>query len=200
MRSAAVTLLVAAAVPGGVLVAGWSLQAAALPRPERGDTAAIRAMELLSRYRYVESTVRLDGAPAIRGRCLEGWFARRGGGSIQGTLLQLDDGRRLVVTRGHPAEKRALATMLLAGCPRELAAEVDQLVQSGDATHTHRAWAAGQPALAVRISTRRDGELTLYLAPQSDVPLALTIRGWGRGTIRPFRLTPLRIGGLEGRR
>jgi hypothetical protein len=175
MRPTAVTLLVAAAVAGGVLVAGWSLQAAALPAPERGDEAAIRALTLLSRYRSVSSRFTIDDGAAVRGRCLEGWFPLDGR-ITRGTMLRLSDGSQLFAASESHLTPQALVELELAGCPRILPPRLEQLIQSGDSTHTTRAWAAGQPALAVRVRAKR-ATTTLDVAPKRDVPLALDVRG-----------------------
>ena len=175
MRPTAVTLLVAAAVAGSVLVAGWSLQAAALPPPERGDEAAINALTLLSRYRSVSSRFRIDHGAAVRGRCVEGWFPLDGR-VIRGTMLRLSDGSHIFAASRSHVTPHALVELELAGCPRFLPPRLEALVQAGDSTNTRRAWAAGQPALAVRVHAKR-ADMTLYIAPKRDVPLALDVRG-----------------------
>jgi hypothetical protein len=185
MRQTAMTMLVAVAVTGGVLVAGWSLQAAALPAPERGDEAAISALTLLSRYHSVSSTLEIDNGPVVRARCQEGWFPVEGG-IARGTMLVLNDRSRIFTESDGHITPRMLVELELAGCPRVLPPRLEALVQAGDSTHTTRAWSAGSPALAVHVHARR-AEFTLYVAPKRDVPLALDVRGarvTGRSSIR----------------
>ncbi|HWX09016.1 MAG TPA: hypothetical protein VNY33_03470, partial [Gaiellaceae bacterium] len=86
MRSALVTLLVAAAIGAAVFGVSWTVQAAALPAPERADLIAAHADSWLARYRFVESSFAVNGAPAIHGGCLQGWFPLSQGRSDTGTV------------------------------------------------------------------------------------------------------------------
>lgn len=183
MRSTAVTLLVAIAVGGGTLLVGWSVQAAGLPRPERGDAAAINALTMLRRYHVVTSRFSIDGGRVLSGRCAAGWFPRRG------TLLTLDDGTQIFATARTHLTPRALLELELAGCPRILPDRLENLVQQGNAAHAAPTW-AGRPALAVRIQAPHT-TFTLDVAPKVDVPLGLHIVGplhHGTSRIRLVRL------------
>ena len=211
MRSAVVTLLVACAVGLATFAGGWAVQAASLPPPERSDRVAAHAVAWLLRFRLVESSFRIDGGRVVHGRCLDGWFPSRGGGADRGTLLRLDDGVSIVSVPPHSldvdgapgGEPRGLplAQLELAGCPRVLAPLLGGLVQSGRRVRVTRAFAAGRPALAVRIPTTRT-RIVLYLTPKTDRPIAVSVttgRDSGRGRLRLTRLTPALLHLIEGR-
>lgn len=211
MRSLLVTVSVCLWVGAVVLAAGWALQVSALPRPERSDLAALRAMTKLQRYRFVESSIRIGGGPVVRGRCLEGWYPAPKRTAARGALLRLSDrgsvldlGRLGLTIEGRlrrGTSGEAVADLLLAGCSHELAPNVEALIQNGTPTHSERAW-FGRPALAVRFTLRPATSMTLYLAPKTDAVLGLAVRfphvhGWSR--IRPLPLTPARLALFEGR-
>lgn len=211
VRSPVVTLLVACTVGLATFTGGLAVQAASLPPPERSDRVAARAVAWLLRYRLVESSFRLDGGPVVHGRCLEGWFPSTGGRVDRGTLLRLDDGVSLVSVPPHSLEIDGapggeprglpLAQLELAGCPRILAPFLGGLAQSSRRVHVTPAFAAGRPALAVRIPTART-RIVLYLAPKTDRPIAVSVtssRRSGRGRIRLTRLTPGLLHLIEGR-
>jgi hypothetical protein len=169
MRSLAVTGLVAAAVGTCALAAGWSVEAAVLPRPPRCDRAAADAVVVLDHRRFTASTLHLGDGPAVRGRCGRGWFPARG------TLLTLGNGARVfeAARTDTAADPVARAELVLAGCPHVLASAIARLLEDGASVRTSRAW-LGRPALAVRL---RGGStvLTLYLAPRDFIPLGVAL-------------------------
>ena len=74
MRSLLVTVLGALLIGGAVTTSAWALQAALLPPPEHGDLSALAAVTALERFRFVESSVSVDGArsadpPTSSGTC-----------------------------------------------------------------------------------------------------------------------------------
>ena len=200
MRSLLVPLLGALLIGGAVTASAWSLEAAALPAPEPGDLAALTATAHLEHYRYVESSVRADGAGVVRARCMTGWFPRRG------ELLRLGPRTTIADLGGHRLDVNGrlgtdpVAYLLLAGCPRVLARTVDRLLQGGATTTSARTWFT-RPAVAVRIP---DGTavLTLYLTARRDVLLGIGVAGPrvdGLSRIEPLPLTPARLALVEGR-
>jgi hypothetical protein len=201
VRSLFVAALGALLIGGAVTASAWALEAAALPAPEPGDLAALNATARLEQYRYVESSVRANGAAGVRARCLSGWFPRRG------ELLRLGPRTTIADLGGHRLdvdgrlETDPVAYLLLAGCPTVLARTVDRLLQAGATTSTARTWFA-RPAVAVRIPDRT-AVLTLYLTPRHDLLLGVAVDGSridGLSRVQPLPLTPARVALVEGRR
>jgi hypothetical protein len=202
VRSLLVTLLGVLLIGGAVTTSAWALQAALLPPPERGDISALKAVAGLEHYRFVESSVHVDGAAPVRGRCLTGWFPERG------ELLQLGRGTSIVdlgrhdLRIGGPVRGDPVASLLLAGCPRVLGREVERLLQAGASTSSARVW-FGRPAVAVRIREPRGAAITLYLTPEHSVLLGVRIRSrrlTGLSHVYALALTPARLQLIEGRR
>jgi hypothetical protein len=201
VRSLLVAALGALLIGGAVTASAWSLEAAALPSPEPGDLAALNATAHLEQYRYVESTVRTNGAGVARARCLTGWFPRRGELLRLGPRTTIADlGRHELDVDGR-IQGDPVAYLLLAGCPTVLARAVDRLVQGGAPTTSSRTWFT-RPAVAVRI-TDRTAVLTLYVTPRREVLLGVGVAGPhvdGSSRIQPLPLTEARIELVEGRR
>lgn len=201
VRSLLVAVVGALLIGGAVTASAWSLEAAALPAPQPGDLAVLNATAHLEQYRYVESSVRADGAGVVRARCMTGWFPRRG------ELLRLGPHTTIADVGGHELEVdgrlRAdpVAYLLLAGCPTVLARTVDRLLQDGATTSSARTWFT-RPAIAVRIPDRT-AALTLYLTPRRDILLGVGVFGSrvdGLSRIQPLSVTPARVALVEGRR
>jgi hypothetical protein len=201
VRSRLVAALGALLIAGAVTASAWALEAAALPAPEPGDLAALNATAHLEQYRYVESSVRANGAGTVRARCLTGWFPRRG------ELLRLGPGPTITDLGGHKLDVDGrlqadpVAYLLLAGCPTVLARTVDRLLQGGATTSSARTWFT-RPAVAVRIPDR-SAVLTLYLTPRRDTLLGVGVAGSqvdGLSRIQPLPLTAARAELVEGRR
>jgi hypothetical protein len=199
VRSLGVTLVVAATIGGGVLAAAWSLQAAALPVPERADFVAARAAGWFLQYRLVESAFRVGTGPLIHGSCLQGWFPTRAGPQ-RGTVLRLDNGTSIVAVRPHHVDvvgaarplsaRRVLVDLELAGCPRIVGPRIAQQLQNGPRERTERAYAAGRPALALRVPTMVT-RIVVYLAPKTIRPVAVAVRSGRLSGYSRIRLTPL---------
>ena len=87
-----------------VLGVGWTVQAAALPPPERAELVVARAALWLSRYRFVVSAFAVGGSPAIHAQCLEGWFSTGRSGSGRGTALHFGRSATIVSLQGRTLE------------------------------------------------------------------------------------------------
>ena len=202
MRSFLARALGVLLVGGAVTTSAWALQAALLPPPERDDLSALRAIAALERHRYVESSVRENGGAPVRARCVTGWFPARG------ELLRLGRATSILDLGHHgfavdgPLRGDPVASLLLAGCPRVLAREIERLLQDGASTSSARAW-FGRPAVAVGIHEPRGPVITLYLTPRRSMLLGVGIHGGrvtGLGRVHPLALTPARLQLVEGRR
>jgi hypothetical protein len=201
VRSVFVAALGALLIGGAVTASAWALEAAALPAPEPGDLAALTATAHLEQFRYVESSLRANGAGRVRARCLSGWFPHRG------EMLRLGPATTIADLGGHrldvdgPLEADPVAYLLLAGCPTVVGRTVDRLLQAGATTSATRTWFT-RPAIAVTIPDRT-AVLTLYLTPHRDVLLGLRVVGPrvdGLSRVQPLPLTPARVALVEGRR
>jgi hypothetical protein len=201
VRSLLVTILGALLVGGAVTASAWALESSTLPAPEPGDLAALNATAHLEQYRYVESSLRANGASVLQARCLTGWFPRRG------ELLRLGPRTTIADLGGHRLDVEGrltadpVAYLLLAGCPTVLARTVDRLLQAGAKTTFARAWFA-RPAVSVKIDDKT-AVLTLYLTPKRDALLGVRVvspQVVGLSRIEPLTLTPARIELVEGRR
>ena len=186
------TVGVAGAVVAAVLGAGFLLQRVALKEPPHASNTALRAAAWLERYRLVESTVSIDGAPAVHGRCIQDWFVE-GGRRRRGALLRLGDGvtvlavppHTLRITGGTAAERAAspLVLMELAGCPRVLARRVQTLAQQ------RHGLTLGRDSLAFDLKATR---VTMAVDPRSGAPTGIDV-SWrgshGSSRIRFARLS-----------
>lgn len=201
MRSFLGTVLGVLLIGAAVTAAAWALEASTLPAPEPGDLAALNATAQLARHRYVESSLRTNGTSILRGRCLTGWFPRRGELLRLGTRTTIADlGAHTLDVDGR-LRADPVAYLLLAGCPTVLDRTVDRLVQSGARTKAERTWFT-QPAVSVRITDKRS-VLTLYVTPKRDVLLGVGVTGprlTGLSRIMPLPLTQARVDLVEGRR
>lgn len=186
-----------------MLGVSWTVQAAALPAPERGDLIAARAASWLSRYRLVESAFAIDGAPAIHAGCLQGWFPASLGQSDPGTVLHFGRrhatiaalaGHKLSVTgvRHRERPRTALALLELAGCARVLGHDIAALLQTQAKVHIERATVTDQPAIGIRVPVKH-GRMVVYVTPRTYRPIAVSLTDanvTGRSRIRLTRLTP----------
>jgi hypothetical protein len=201
LRSTVVTALVASAVVAIVLGVGWLVQSASLPAPARADVIAADAATWLSRYRLVESTLKIGSDPSSHETCLAGWFPAPGDGLAPGLVLRF--GRsRIVEVRGRTTQvpaagalARPRVTVLrvaLAGCPRFLARRIAGRIDSGAKLRIERATVAGRPALALPISFR-GLRLRIYLTPLTYRPIAVSANAdglVGESRIHLTTLTP----------
>lgn len=178
-----ITAVVASAVGLATLAGAWAVQAASLPPPERSDVVAARAVSWLVDYRLVESRFRIGNGPLVDGRCLQ--FALRDSVVNRGFILRLDDGVSLVELRPHQfwvegtrTEPRGLplTQLELAGCSPVLVTRIGRLIQSRAGVRVERSFAAGRPALALRVPTP-SGLMVVYLAPRTYRPIAVSVTG-----------------------
>jgi hypothetical protein len=211
VRSALVTLLVAAAVAVSVLASGWAAQVAALPTPERADLIAAHAASWLSRYRFVESAFSVGGAPASHAQCLEGWFPAGRRGTEHGMLLHFGRDATVVALEGHRLEELgvpggerpqlAVVQLELAGCPRLLARRIAAALNSRPGVRIERASVADRPAIAIRVPVKR-GRMVVWVTPRTYRPIALSLtlsRFTGHSRIHLTRLTPALLAAFDGR-
>ena len=163
-----------------------------------------RAVSWLLRYRLVDSRFRIGDGPPVRGECLQAWIpAPHHAGENRGTVLALDTGRTLVVSPesvrllgpGPPEPKTLpLVQLDLGGCPRMLAPRLAAILQTKH-IHVERAFAAGHPALAIQVQTKRT-RLIVYVTPRTFKPFAVALdsrRYRAHSRIRLTRLTPARL-------
>ncbi len=217
VRGVLVTLCVGLLAAGAALGAGWAVLAAALPPPARGDRVAADAAAWLLRFRVTRSTFELNGARQSA-YCLHTWFPRRSTGTLaRGTLLRLDAGGRLLQNGGAVwaegpvaagPQRLDLLELELAGCPDVLGTRVAAAAQTADGIRVERAFAAGQPALALRLPTLYDragrhrfvlDRATLYVSARTFKPLLVkaSLGPWtGSGRIHLTRATPALLAAL----
>jgi hypothetical protein len=212
VRSALVTLLVAAAVGAAVLGAGWTVQAAALPAPDRADLIVARAAAWLSGYRFVESVFAVGGHRAVRGRCLQSWIPAGRAGAQPGTVLHFgrtgtivapDGGtvQVLGVVHGEPSSLVA-AQLELAGCPRRLGHLIEAYTQSLPDVRIKRITVADRPAIGFGLPLER-GRMEIYVTPRTYRPIALSLtagRYTGHSLLRLTQLTPALLRTFGSRR
>ena len=204
MRGALVTLFVLLAVGGATLAAGWSVEAAGLPPAAHADRIAADAAAWFLRHRLASSSFKLQGRWE-HGLCLRGWFTRPDGTRTHGTLLRTREGLR-ILGDGGPLKIGGVARperpglpllqLELAGCPAILGPRIAAAAQTAAHLHVARAFAAGGPALALRLPPQHRDRLTLYVRPQTFRPLMVTasvggVAGVAR--IRLLRLTPRQL-------
>jgi hypothetical protein len=202
VRSALVTLLVAATVGAAVLGAGWTVQAAALPAPDRADLIVARAAGWLSGYRYVESVFAVGGRRAVRAQCLQTWVPANGGGLQRGTVLHFGRTGTIVVPDGGVLQIRgvahgepsplAVAQLQLAGCPSRLGHMIEAFTQSLPDVHIKRVTVADRPAIGFTLPLG-SSRMEIYVTPRTYRPIALSLttgRYTGHSLIRLTQLTP----------
>jgi hypothetical protein len=188
VRGLAASVVVAFSICGVVLGAGWVIPAGILPPPARAERVAADAAAWLLRYRVVESSLRVEGR-RVSGFCLRGWFDSRDAVLARGVLLVLGDGTRILDAGGaerttHPPDVKPwpspILLVLLAGCPGIVGKRLAAGAVDGTVTEA-RAFAAGQPALALHLPPQRDrlgrmrvrDRLTVYVGARRYRPLAV---------------------------
>jgi hypothetical protein len=214
VRSAIVTLLVATAVGAAVLGASWTVQAAALPAPDRADLIVARAGAWLSGYRFVESVFAVGGHRAVRARCLQTWVPATGGGVQSGTVLHFGRTGTIVVPKAGLLEvlgvahgetsSLAVAQLELAGCPSRLGHMIEAYGQSLPDVDIKRVTVADRPAIGFGLPLDGGGRMEIYVTPRAYRPIALSLtagrRYSGRSLIRLTQLTPALLRTFGGRR
>jgi hypothetical protein len=188
VRGLAASVVVALSICGAALGAGWMIPAGVLPPPARAERVAADAAAWLLRYRVVESSLRVEGR-RVSGLCMRSWFGSRDGMLARGVLLVLGDGTRILDAGGaermtHPPGVKPwhspILLLRLAGCPGIVGKRLAADAVDGTVTES-RAFAAGQPALALRLRAHRDrvgrarlrDRLTVYVGARRYQPLAV---------------------------
>jgi hypothetical protein len=181
-----IAVLVTCAACAALLGAGLGVQHVALREPAPESRVALKAAQWLQRYRLVESSVRLNGAPALRGSCVQTWFDGR-----RGALLKLSDGFQLLAVPPHTLQASGgthgeqqlspLVLLELGGCPRMLGHRLATLAQQ------RRGLALSGNELRLGLKGTR---IVLALEPSSKRPVGISVVGRGTSTIRLRPLTP----------
>lgn len=187
-------VLSCATVVAVVGAAAFGIQAAVLERPSRGELALSSVARALVRHRLVTSVIRIGGRPPVRGTCLEEWIRGPHGRAIRGAALVLSDGTRLLAARGRPVRVLDGLRLLLAGCPRVVAARAGAALVAHTAIRERLASDAGRRVLTLELSGKRS-RLVLLAAPLTDEPVGLRagLGGLaGTSSIHLVRLTPAR--------
>jgi hypothetical protein len=182
VRRALLSVVVALAGATGVAVTGWALQAAALPPPTPAARVAADASTWFHEYRLVVDVFHSDHR-RMSGACLRGWFGHAHGHKARASLLSLESGtilrtlpkRRVGVLKGHPERFLPNALAMAAGCSRALASTLAEAAQTNADMTVSRAYAANQPAVALKVSRGKDRRLTLYVSPRTDRPLVAIV-------------------------
>lgn len=181
--------------------AGWAVQDVGLPRPPPADRIAADAEAWLNYHRFSIAIFHSDDR-RFRGACLRGWYPHLRGGLARGSLLTFTGGRvalatakgRIEFASGRRSEFPA-SLAVASGCTASLANELNAATQSGLRLDVDRAYAANQPALALRLPRVRDERLVLYVSPRSYKPLVTILALDGRiasARIYLARATPTR--------
>ena len=181
-----VPVLVTCAACAVLLGAGLAVQHVALREPAPESRVALKAAQWLQRYRLVESSVRLEGAPALHGSCVQTWFDGK-----RGALLKLSDGFQLLAVPPHTLETTGgthgegqlspLVLLELGGCPRLIGHRLATLAQQ-----RHGLELDGNRLRLTLKGTR----IVLGLEPSTRRPVAVSVEGRGASTIRLRPLTP----------
>jgi hypothetical protein len=202
-------LSVVVGLTGAVVLAGagWALQDVALAQPARADRVAADAAAWLRYYRLSIDVYHSDHH-SIRGACLRGVYWTRRHGHWHRALASLSElaGGPVVLgtwkkhSTAHVSGRRrpGLPPLLTvaAGCTEAVANELDAAAQSGLRLRIERAYAANQPALALRLPRLRHVRLTVYLSPWDYRPLVVVAVGGGEvatARLYPAPATPARL-------
>lgn len=168
---------VAATIATVVVVSGFAIQWAALPDAGRGNAISARAALWLTRYRYVDGTLRLGGR-TLHTTCFHGWIEGRHGRPTRGTLLRLGTGEVVRDLPPHtilfsgPRLRRPVAALESAGCTKVLGDRLAGLAEFGRHVRARRATLGDGPALAIDWP-----RVTLYVEPGTDVPIGVNAFG-----------------------
>jgi hypothetical protein len=182
VRRALLSVVLGLAGAAGVAVSGWALQAAALPPPTPAARVAADASTWFHEYRLVVDVFHFDHR-RTSGACLRGWFGHSHGHKARESLLSLESGtilrtlpkRRVAVFEGHPNRHLPGSLAVGAGCSLALAATLAEAAQTNGDMTVSRAYAANQPAIALKVSRGREKRLTLYVSPETRRPLVAIV-------------------------
>lgn len=185
MRRALLSVAVALAGGGALAGAAWSVQAAGLPPPSRAGRVAADATRLLSEHRVIVDIFHLDHQ-RLRGICVGGWFPLPDGKKAPGSLLALQSGTQYLIAGGKVhadlgLRRRARLPRLAfeVGCGRNITRALLPAEQGGVHLRAERAYAAGRPAIALRLHSAHDGGFSLYVAAGTYQPLVAIVHRWG---------------------
>jgi hypothetical protein len=199
---AAEAVVIALAIAGTAVGAGYGLQRAALREPPRSERLAARIEGRLLQFRYVRSTIHIPGEPPRRAECLEGWLPRKDGRPAgRGAKILFADGEKLLLgdrkaVRLAPAPRPVLippiAEVQLAGCGRALTNHIYGRLVGIRRIAARKATFLGKPARSLGVHTRRT-RFWLYADLKTLFPVGLRVeaRGttaWSR--VRQVKLTP----------
>jgi hypothetical protein len=182
VRRALLSVVVGLAGAAGVGISGWALQAAALPPPTPAARVAADASRWFHEYRLVVDIFHVDHR-RTSGACLRGWFGHSHGHKARTSLLSLESGtivrtfpkRRVAVFKGRPNRHLPGSLAVATGCSRELASTLAEAAQTNSDIAISRAYAANQPAIALKVSRGKEKRLTLYVSPETHRPLVAIV-------------------------
>jgi hypothetical protein len=182
VRRAVLSVVVALAGAAGVTASAWALQVAALPPPTSAARVAADASAWFHDYRLVVDVFHFDHR-RTSGACLRGWFGHAHGHKARASLLSLESGtilrtlpeRRVAVFKGHPSRHLPGSLAVAAGCSRALASSLARAAQTNSDIAISRAYAANQPAIALKVSRGKERRLTLYVSPETHRPLVAIV-------------------------
>jgi hypothetical protein len=182
VRTALLTLSLAALVAGGIAGGGVAVESA-LPSPSATELAKVGAANWFVRDRMVEATLVTSRRP-VRAQCMSGSLPVLGHRRLRGTDVLLLDGRGAAIDvrgRVHPVTRMRerppqwwIAEMELVGCPGLDAAVLESAARDRSA-RVDSSSLAGSPMLAIRLSRRLTG-LTIYVRPRTFEPVAVAVR------------------------
>ncbi len=171
-------LSVAVALAGAAAITGvaWSVQTVALPPPARANRIAADTSRWLSEHRVIVDVFHVDRTRRI-GLCVDGWYRLPSGKQALGSLLAMKGGRKYLVAGGKVLthvgfRRRSIVARLglVVGCATGLSRMLLPAEQSALHLHAQRAFAAGRPAIALRLR-RGAKRFTLFVAPTTYEPL-----------------------------
>jgi hypothetical protein len=94
---------------------------------------------------------------------------------------------RISVLVGRARRRLPARLASSAGCGGELASEIAAAAQAGGGLRVERAYAANQPAVALKVSRGKHEHLTLFVSPRTYRPLvAIVARGREQVTARLY--------------
>lgn len=177
MRRTLLSVAIGLAGAGVVVATAWSVQTVGLPPPSRAGRVAADATRWLAEHRAVVDAFHVD-RQRLSGMCVSGWFPTGHGTSALGSLLALRSGAQFLVAdhrvrREDGFRRRAALPHLAAdvGCGRN----IEQALLPGEQALFHlrseRAYAAGRPAIALRLHFGTRGHFTLFVAAGTYEPL-----------------------------
>jgi hypothetical protein len=161
--AAAGTVSLGLLLTGGICAGGYALQRVALRAPTHGERVAARAVGVMLRYRFVESTIRIAGRPVLGSQCLQGWMRpQKGRPAGRGARVVFSDGTHLLsgdrqiarLRQGTQPPLRPVIAVELAGCPRPLTDHLYKKLVGGTRAQAVPTTFDGRPAYRMHIRTK----------------------------------------------